>query len=140
MTADTTVDLIRRYYEAFNRRDIPGMLACVAQDIVHDVNQSERREGKERFHAYCERMSHHYDEKLHDVTVMTTPDGTRAAAEFNVRGTYLRTEQGLPDAANQRYAIPAGAFFAVGDGKIQRISTYYNLTEWFVQVSQAGSR
>jgi hypothetical protein len=26
-------------------------------------------------------------------------------------------------------------FFAVRDGKVARITTYYNLTEWIVQVS-----
>ena len=66
---------------------------------------------------------------------MASPDGARAAAEFNVRGTYLKTEAGLPDAAGQSYALPGGTFFAVRDGRIARITTYYNLTEWIMQVS-----
>ena len=78
---------------------------------------------------------HHYDEKLDGVTVMTSRDGMRAAAEFNVVGRYLVSETGLPDAKGQRYALPAGAFFAIRDGKIARVTTYYNLTEWIMQVS-----
>jgi steroid delta-isomerase-like uncharacterized protein len=135
MTAADAETLIRRYYEAFNRGDIPGMLDCVTDDVVHDVNQGERRLGKDRFHAFCARMAHHYRERLDDITVMATPDGGRAAAEFNVHGTYLQTETGLPAATGQTYVLPAGTFFALRDGKIARITTYYNLTEWIMQVS-----
>ena len=39
-----------------------------------------------------------YRERLADIVVMATPDGTRAAAEFIVHGTYLRAEEGLPPA------------------------------------------
>jgi steroid delta-isomerase-like uncharacterized protein len=136
--AAATETLIRRYYDSFNRGDIQGMLACVTDDVVHDVNQGERRIGKDRFHAFCERMAHHYRERLEDITIMTTPDGSRAAAEFNVHGTYLETDPGLPPANGQTYVLPAGAFFAIRDGLIARITTYYNLTEWIVQVSRSS--
>ncbi|MGE8941274.1 ketosteroid isomerase-related protein [Leptospira interrogans] len=127
--------LIRRYYDCFNNGDIDGMLACVTDDIVHDVNQGERRVGKERFHAFCARMAHHYKENLENITVMTAPDGSRAAAEFNVHGTYLQSETGLPPADGQTYALPGGTFFAIEGGKIARVTTYYNLTDWIMQVS-----
>jgi steroid delta-isomerase-like uncharacterized protein len=135
MTAASTEALIRRYYDAFNARNIDGMLECVTDDVVHDVNQGERRLGRERFHAFCARMAHHYKERLVGITVLTNPDGSRAAAEFNVQGQYLQSETGLPPAAGQRYALPAGTFFAIRDGKIARVTTYYNLTDWIMQVS-----
>jgi steroid delta-isomerase-like uncharacterized protein len=131
-----TEALIRRYYDAFNRGDIQGMLDCVTDDLIHDVNQGERRIGKERFHAFCARMAHHYRERLSDIVVMVSEDGRRASAEFNVKGEYLQTETGLPPAKGQRYALPAGAFFAIRDGRIARVSTYYNLTDWIMQVSE----
>lgn len=135
MPAPVTQALITRYYEAFNKGDIDGMLACVADDVVHDTNQGERREGRERFHAFCARMSHHYKEQLDGIVIMTTADGGRAAAEFNVVGQYLVTETGLPEAKGQTYRLPAGTFFAIRDGKITRVTTYYNLTDWIMQVS-----
>lgn len=138
MTATKTQALITAYYDAFNKGDIDGMLACVSDDIIHDTNQGERRLGRERFHAFCGRMAHHYQERLEDIVVMTTADGSRAAAEFNVNGKYLVTETGLPDATGQTYRLPAGTFFAVRDGKIARVTTYYNLTDWIMQVSVAG--
>ncbi len=130
-----TIDLINRYYAAFNAGDIDAMLVCLSDSVIHDVNQGERRTGKERFHAFLARMAHHYDEQLSDIVVLATPDGARAAAEFNVSGKYLKTEPGLPDATGQSYQLPAATFFSIDDGKISRITTYYNLTDWIIQVS-----
>ena len=138
MTAQITEALIRRYYDAFNRGDVEAMLACVTDDVIHDVNQGERREGRDRFHAFCARMAHHYKETLDGITIMVSADGSRAAAEFNVRGKYLQTETGLPDATGQEYALPAGTFFAIRDGRIARVTTYYNLTEWIMQVTASA--
>jgi steroid delta-isomerase-like uncharacterized protein len=135
MAAADTVALINRYYDAFNRADAEGMIACVADDVVHDVNQGARRTGKAAFRQFCAHMSRCYKEQLEGVVVMATPDGARAAAEFNVIGTYLVAEEGLPPANGQTYRLPAGTFFAVRDGLIARITTYYNLTDWLLQVA-----
>jgi steroid delta-isomerase-like uncharacterized protein len=66
---------------------------------------------------------------------MATADGSRAAAEFTVHGTYLATDDGLPPARGQTYSLPAGAFFSVKGGAITRVVTYYNLANWIRQVS-----
>jgi steroid delta-isomerase-like uncharacterized protein len=111
------------------------MLACLAEDVIHDVNQGERRLGKDKFRAFNARMAHHYKEVLEDIAVMVSKDGSRAAAEFNVNGKYLATDQGLPEARGQTYMLPAGTFFAIRDGRIARVTTYYNLTDWIAQVA-----
>jgi steroid delta-isomerase-like uncharacterized protein len=130
-----TAALVRRYYDAFNAGDSEGMLACLSDDVIHDINQGERRTGKDKFRAFNARMAHHYRERLEGIVVMVSKDGARAAAEFNVNGTYLNTESGLPPAKGQTYMLPAGTFFAIRDGKIARVTTYYNLTDWIAQVS-----
>jgi steroid delta-isomerase-like uncharacterized protein len=135
MSAAQTEALVRRYYDAFNRGDVEGMLACLADGVVHDVNQGGRRSGKQAFRTFCGHMSRCYREALKDIVVMTSPDGRRAAAEFNVEGTYIETDEGLPEAHGQTYMLPAGTFFAIEDGRIARVTTYYNLTDWLVQVT-----
>ena len=132
-----TDTLLRAYYDAFNRGNVDGMIALVADDVIHDTNQGERRIGRDRFHAFCARMSHHYGETLRDITILVAPDGRRAAAEFNVDGVYKVTETDLPEAKGQTYRLPAGTFFAVSNGQITRVTTYYNLTDWIIQVSGA---
>lgn len=130
-----TAKLIRDYYAAFNSGNSDGMIAFLSDDVIHDVNQGERREGKDKFRAFNARMDHHYKEELKDIAVMVSQDGSRASAEFNVHGKYLNTDEGLPDAKGQTYVLPAGTFFAIKDGKITRVTTYYNLTDWILQVS-----
>lgn len=130
-----TTDLITRYYAAFNAADTTAMIACLAPNVAHHVNEGEVRMGIEAFATFCAHMERCYDETLTDIVVMSTPDGTRAAAEFVVNGTYLNTDAGLPEARGQTYRLPAGGFFSVADGKITRVVTYYNLADWMAQVS-----
>ena len=52
-----------------------------------------------------------------------------------MHGEYLQTDPGLPPAKGQRYVLPAGAFFDIRDGRIARVSTFYNLADWVRQVS-----
>jgi len=129
-----TEQLIRAYYEAFGRGDRDGMLALLAEDVIHDVNQGERQVGKPAFRSFLGHMDHSYREGIEELAVMVDATGRRAAAEFVVVGEYLRTDPGLPPAAGQRYRLPAGAFFETAGGRIRRVTTYYNLQDWIRQV------
>ncbi len=126
--------LIAAYYAAFNAADAASMLALLTEDVVHDINQGAREIGRDRFAAFLDHMNRCYRERLEDIVIMTTPDGTRGAAEFTVHGEYLVTDAGLPQARGQRYVLPAGAFFALRDGRIARVSNTYNLQDWLAQV------
>ena len=130
-----TAQLIRDYYASFNSGNSDSMLAFLTDDVIHDVNQGERRQGKDKFRAFNARMDHNYKEDLKDIVVMVSKDATRASAEFNVHGVYKNSEDGLPPATGQKYVLPAGTFFAIRDGKIARVTTYYNLTDWITQVA-----
>ncbi|OAN80812.1 isopropylmalate/homocitrate/citramalate synthase [Jannaschia sp. EhC01] len=127
--------LITRYYAAFNASDTEAMIACLSPDVAHHVNEGGVRIGTDAFRAFCAHMTRCYRETLTDIVVMTSRDGTRAAAEFTVNGAYLATDEGLPEAKGQTYTLPAGGFFSVEDGKITRVVTYYNLADWMAQVS-----
>jgi steroid delta-isomerase-like uncharacterized protein len=127
--------LLARYYAAFNARDAAGMLDCVAEDIEHRVNEGGVRRGRARFAEFCSHMGVSYREELKDMVIFADATGTRGAAEFVVHGEYLQTDPGLPEARGQRYVLPAGGFFDIRDGKIARVTTFYNLNDWIAQVS-----
>lgn len=129
------MSVVDAYFAAFNAGDTDGMLAVLSDDVVHHVNEGEIRIGKEKFAAFCAHMSRCYRENLTDIVVMTAPDGTRAATEFTVNGTYLATDDGLPEARGQNYCLPGGSFMTLKNGQIARITTYYNLADWLRQVS-----
>ena len=133
---DTAHATIRRYFDAFNAGDTDAMLACLSDDVAHHVNEGQVRSGKDKFAAFCAHMSRCYSENLTDMVIFVNQDGTRAAAEYIVNGTYLATDDGLPQANGQTYRLPAGSFFSLRDGQITRVVTYYNLADWIAQVSK----
>jgi steroid delta-isomerase-like uncharacterized protein len=134
-TAQTaTLQLVHAYYAAFNAGDRAAMLALLADDVAHDLNQGPRETGIEAFAAFMQRMDACYRERLDNIVVMASIDGTRAAAEYVVHGAYIADDTGLPAANGQRYVLPGGAFFDIRDGRIARVTNYYNLEDWIAQV------
>jgi steroid delta-isomerase-like uncharacterized protein len=134
MDRASALALIERYYAAFNAGNRDAMLACLSEDVAHDINQGSRQNGKAAFRAFLAHMDRCYAERLEGIVIMASDCGTRAAAEFIVHGQYLATDEGLPEAAGQRYVLPAGAFFELADGAISRVTVYYNLADWTAQV------
>lgn len=126
----STTALIERYYAAFNQGDVEAMLTCLTDDVIHDVNQSGRELGKVAFRGFLERMNRCYRERIDELVVLASDNGLRAAAEYVVDGSYLVTDQGLPEARGQTYRLPGGAFFDVREGRIARVTNYYNLELW----------
>lgn len=130
-----TRSLIAAYFEAFNAGETDRMLDLLHDEVEHHVNEGNIRKGRELFAEFNAHMSECYQENLTDMVILTDETGERAAAEFIVNGTYLRTDEGLPSAHGQSYRLPAGSFFTIRDGRISRVTTYYNLSDWVRQVS-----
>ncbi|MFV0385913.1 ketosteroid isomerase-related protein [Paracoccus sp. (in: a-proteobacteria)] len=127
--------LIAAYFDAFNAGDTDRMLDLLHDQVEHHVNEGEIRKGKALFAEFNAHMTESYRENLTDLVIFANEAGDRAAAEFIVNGTYLRTDAGLPPARGQTYRLPAGSFFSIRDGRISRVTTYYNLADWVRQVS-----
>jgi steroid delta-isomerase-like uncharacterized protein len=136
MTASqqATADLIQRYYEVFNSGDREALLALLAVDVVHEINQGQEEIGAAVFRAFLQRMDRCYAEQVEELQVFASEDGCRGAAEFFIRGTYLATDEGLPPAAGQTYFLRVGAFFEIDAGRITRVTNYYNLQDWLRQI------
>ena len=131
-----TKTLIAAYFEAFNAGQTDRMLDLLHDEVEHHVNEGKIRRGKDLFAQFNAHMTRCYRENLTDIVVFANEDGDRAAAEFVVNGSYLETDEGLPKANGQTYRLPAGSFFTIRDGKIARVTTYYNLADWVRQVNQ----
>lgn len=132
-----TQALIAGYYAAFNRQDAEGMLALLADDVLHEPSQGDPRRGKAAFAAFLAHMNRCYRETVIAPVILASDDGTRGAAEFMLDGEYLQTDEGLPPARGQRYTLRVGAFFDIEDGRIARVSNHYNLADWTAQVEAA---
>ncbi|WP_224996059.1 nuclear transport factor 2 family protein [Cesiribacter sp. SM1] len=131
------LETIKQYYTAFNNRNYEGMLALVHPDIHHEPNQGETRMGKEKFEEFLRNNDEAYEETLSDMVFFTAEaHESRVAVEFTVNGIYKKGDEGFPAAHGQKYVLPAAAFLEVKDGKIIRLSTYYNLPLWIKLVSE----
>lgn len=129
----TTSEIIQSYYAAFNRQDIPAMLELLTEDVLHEISQGGSERGKDDFRLFLEHMNTCYAEQVFDLEIMANP--SRAAAEFWLKGTYLKTDGAFPEAHEQEYKLRVGAFFELHDGKIARVSNHYNLNLWLEQIS-----
>ncbi len=132
----TSLEIVQKYYKCFNEQDWKGMLALVHTDVRHEPNQGEVRTGITKFTEFLQMMDEAYEEKLTDMVFFTEPSGSRVAAEFTVNGIYKKADEGFPPARNQKYVLPAAAFLEVKEGKISRVTTYYNLPLWTSLVSE----
>lgn len=129
------IKLVKEYYAAFNAEDHDAILKLLTADVIHDINQGSREVGKEAFSKFLDRMKNCYKESIVDIRIMSEYGDLRASAEYTVLGTYLKADEGLPQAKGQNYALPGGAFFDIRDGLIARVTNYYNLQEWLAQVT-----
>jgi steroid delta-isomerase-like uncharacterized protein len=135
----TAHQLIESYYATFNSGDRAALLALLAPDIIHDINQGSSEVGVPAFRAFLVRMDRCYREQVEELVVMACEDGTRGAAEFYISGQYVADDEGLPPATGQRYRLRVGAFFDLRDGLFGRVTNYYNLQDWLAQVAPAAA-
>ena len=132
------LNLIQNYYATFNAGDREAFLALLTDDVAHDINQGGTETGRDAFRAFLVRMDRCYREQVEELVVFADESGTRAAAEFFIRGEYLQTDEGLPPAQGQTYRLRVGAFFDINEGRVARVTNYYNLQEWLSQVGASA--
>lgn len=127
-------DLLQRYFQALGERDSRACLELVSADLRLELNQGAVEQGRAAYAAYLERQLRCYRESIDELIILGEPGGRHAACEYRVEGEYLATDEGLPEACGQRYAVRVGSFFEVRDGLISRISLHFNLPDWLAQV------
>lgn len=131
----SSLEIVKQYYTHFNNKNWKGMLDLLHEEIRHEPNQGDPRIGIEKFTEFLQMMDTSYEETLTDMVFFSESNDTRVAAEFTVNGIYKKGEEGLPEAHGQAYVLPAAAFLEVKEGKISRVTTYYNLPLWISLVS-----
>lgn len=127
-------EIIKSYFAAFNAGETQKMLSLLHPNVEHEINQGKTHIGLEAFTQFMAHMDECYKEQLKDMSIFSSETSHKVSAEYDVHGTYLKTDGALPEAKNQKYIIRAGSFFEIEDGKIKRVTTYYNLPKWIEMV------
>lgn len=127
-------EIVKSYFAAFNAGETQKMLALLHPNVEHEINQGKTQVGLEAFTQFMAHMDECYKEQLKDMSIFSSETSSKVSAEYDVHGTYLKTDGTLPPAHNQKYVIRAGSFFEIEDNKIKRVTTYYNLPKWIEMV------
>jgi len=126
--------MLNSYFQFLNEKNWQAACSLMAEQVLHDVNQGDRVIGVEPLFKYHEEMARYYQQTYSDWHILVSADGKRASAEFYVDGKYLKTHGMLPPGYGQQYELPQGIFFEIEDGKISRLTHYFNVQSFIEQI------
>lgn len=122
----TLKQLIDAYVDAYNRKDVPGMLAVLHDDIrfenVSNTSGTMNLAGKQAFGEQAAQVVPLFSTRRQEIITQII-SGDRAAIEINYSAVVA---QDLPNGwkANQQIELRGVSIFEGKDGKISRISDY----------------
>ncbi len=132
-----TITLIKTYYEALNKKDMRSLFSIIESNVIHDINQGNTEQGIEKFKTFMKQADASFDEKLDNIILTVSDDGKYAAAQWVDHGTYSKDYPGMDRSAkNQKFNVPGGHFFEIRNGKIYRVTTYYNAADFNNQIAK----
>ncbi len=134
---EKTVKLIETYFDALNKKDMGLYFSIMDKTVIHDINQGTSEQGTEKYKKFMKKVGDSFDEKLSDLIIMVSDDGKYAAARWIDHGIYIKDFPGMDiPAKNQKYALAGGHFFEIRNGKLSRVTTYYNAADFMDQVKK----
>ncbi len=122
----TLEQLINAYVDAYNRKDVPGMLAVLHNDIrfenVSNTGGTMTLTGKQAFGEQATQVLPLFSTRRQEIVTKIIADD-RAAIEIKYSAVVA---QDLPNGwkANQQIELQGVSIFESSDGKISRISDY----------------
>lgn len=124
------------YYMAYNKADVEGQTKLMTDDMIYHSNSDKIRVGKDAYHKYTVGLFKEIDEKCIDIKYFVDEAQGVVTAQSRVEGKYVTSSEGLPKAKGQKYNIPVVEVFEIKDGKIKKLTTYYNEDLWKTQISK----
>ena len=118
----TLPTIIQRYLDAYNRKDVAALVACVADHVVFEnvsnSGQSIKIEGRTAFAELAEQAATMFTTR-HQAISNAVVDGSRVALEVDWTGT-PPIHLGLMKAAEQ-VSMRGASFMTIADGRLTRI-------------------
>lgn len=132
-----TIKLIETYYSALNSKDMKVLFAIMDPNVTHDINQGPSEQGIDKFKQFMENANRSFDEKLSNIIILVSDDGKYASARWIDHGIYFKTYPDMGIAAsNQIFTVPGGHFFEIRNGKLSRVTTFYNNNDFKTQLKK----
>lgn len=116
------MSIVARFADAFNRRDVDGLLACFTDDATYHDGFYGPHAGQPALRAMFERMFREGRDYAWTMdAVVETP--ARAAAEWSFR--YVVTDA-VPRSAGRRIAFRGMSLFELRDGRIAAYREHFD--------------
>ncbi|MEL6862056.1 MAG: nuclear transport factor 2 family protein [Pseudomonadota bacterium] len=119
-------DIINRYIQSYNDRDIEGMLDCVTEDVVFEnisnASQSMRLEGREQMGEVARLSGNAFSYRRQRLINLIIGEG-KASAEIEFEG---KAAVDLPNGvkAGETVKIRGASFFEFRGRLLSRIADY----------------
>lgn len=119
-------DIINRYIQSYNDRDIEGMLDCVTEDVVFEnisnASQSMRLEGRKQMGDVARLSGNAFSYRRQRLISLVVGEG-KAAAEIEFEG---KAAVDLPNGvkAGETVKIRGASFFEFRGRLLSRIADY----------------
>jgi len=137
--SDDVEDLLREENAAWNAHDVERIAAFYTDDCFkEDIAVGKATHGKEPMKVLVSgAFSAIPDMKIELVTLFYC--GESAATEWTMSGSYSSDYPGFPQAAGRHFSVRGASIMELRNGKISRISDYWNFASFLQQVgSNAG--
>jgi len=124
-------ELIERYFAAFNRHDLDGVLACFHQDAIIIGSDGSRYDGLGAVRSlYAEQFAITPDGRC-DLRWVAAADG-KGGAESLFEGTRARDSRPISAVGLERFTFL--------DGRIKEMYVHHSLSEGKEEKGRAGPR
>lgn len=137
----TAAEVVAHSFEAFNRHDLEGFIACYADDMTFASSSGEQLQGKV---AWRERTAPAFA-MMPDIRIelgKCIADGSSVAVEWTFRGTATNPIQ-MPDggpllpATGKSMAVPVATVYEVRGGLIASEHEYMDTGAMYAQLGLA---
>jgi steroid delta-isomerase-like uncharacterized protein len=136
--SDQIEEMLRNENAAWNAHDVERIAAFYTDDCFkEDIAVGKATHGKEEMKALIGgAFTAMPDMKIELLTLLHR--GEWAATEWTMSGSYSRDYPGFPLAAGRRFSVRGASIMELRDGKISRISDYWNYASFLQQVSSTA--
>ncbi len=132
---DENIKIVTRYYQAYNKGDIPAQVALLSSDFTHHSNSGKSETGTDAYRKFMEDMYKEVKEVVDQTRFLTDSEQNVVAVQAMAKGEFI----GSSATKKPTYEIPFSEFFEIKDAKIKSLSTYYNELTWQKQVQMKMS-
>jgi len=131
----TSLSIVAQFIENYNEKQWRNLFNVLDKHVILEQNEIAVIQGIQAFDSFICKMTHAFDERLFDIHYYySTTCASKLSTQYQVEGYYKNGNFKRP-ANNQHYSITRYSFFEISNGKITKISTFFNRKKMIDQIT-----